>query len=251
MDMNSDIRKAMILAAGEGTRLRPLTADIPKSLLPVGNTPIIKHQLRWLKRYGVKNVVINLYHNGDKIRSKLANGENLGMDIYYSSEEALLGTAGGVKRMESFFYTTFYVVYGDTISDVNLSSMAEFHRQKQAAMTIALFETANTWETGVCEMNENGRMISFTEKPPEGKERSNLSNGGIYILEPEIFKYIPEGNPSDFGYDVLPRLIEENVPVYGYPLGPDTYLIDIGTIEKYNQVNKDINAGKVRILDGE
>ena len=251
MDMNSSIEKAMILAAGEGVRLRPLTSETPKSLLAVGNTPIIMHQLRWLKSYGIRKVAINLYHQCDKIRLELGDGEDFGMDIYYSPEEALLGTAGGVKRMESFFITTFYVIYGDTISDVNLSSMAEFHRLKQAAMTIALFETANTWETGVCEINEDGRLISFTEKPTKGEEHSNLSNGGIYILEPEILKYIPGGNTSDFGYDILPRLIEENIPVHGYLLGPDAYLIDIGTIEKYNQANIDIYAGKVKILDEE
>jgi len=249
--MNGDISRAMILAAGKSTRLRPLTVDIPKSLLSLGNTPIIIHQLRWLKRYGVNNVVVNLYHYGEKIKAALGDGTKFGMDISYSSEETLLGTAGGVKRMESFFDTTFYVVYGDTISDVNLLSMADFHRRKKTLMTIALFETANTRETGVCEINEDARLISFTEKPPEGKERSNLSNGGIYILEPEILKYIPEGSSSDFGYDILPGLIEENVPVYGYLLGPDDYLIDIGTIDKYNQAKNDVNAGKVKILDEE
>jgi NDP-sugar pyrophosphorylase family protein len=247
MDMNSNIKKAMILAAGEGTRLRPLTADIPKSLLPVGSDPIIVYQLHCLRSYGVRKVAINLYHNGDRIKAALSNGVEFGMDVQYSPEETLLGTAGGVKRMETFFDETFYVVYGDTISDVNLSSMARFHRRKQALMTITLFKTEHTWETGIVETDEDGKLLSFTEKPPKGKERSNLSNGGIYILEPEIFRYIPEDNPSDFGYDVLPRLIEDNVSVYGYLLNPGDYLIDIGTVEKYNQANADMNAGRVKI----
>lgn len=247
MDMNSSIEKAMILAAGKGTRLRYLTVDIPKSLLSVGNTPVIVHQLCWLKRYGVNKVVINLHHKGDRIKDKLGDGVEFGLDIYYSPEEVLLGTAGGVKRMQAFFNETFYVVYGDTISDVNLSSMAEFHRQKQAIVTIVLFKTANTWETGIVEKNEDGRLISFTEKPPNGKERSNLTNGGIYILEPEVFNYITDDGFCDFGFDVLPRLIEENVPVYGYLLRPEDYLIDIGTIENYRQANEDISAGRVKM----
>jgi mannose-1-phosphate guanylyltransferase/phosphomannomutase len=217
----------------------------------VGNTPIIVHQLRWLKSYGIRKVAINLFHKGDEMKAALGDGPKFGMDISYSHEETLLGTAGGVKRMESFFDATFYVIYGDTISDVNLSSMAEFHRHKQALMTILLFETADTRETGVVVIDKDGRLISFTEKPPEGEEHSKLSNGGIYILEPEIFKHIPEGIPSDFGYDILPRLIEENVPVFGYLPGPDRYLIDIGTLEKYHQADIDIHAGKVKILDEE
>jgi len=248
MDMNSNIEKAMILAAGKGTRLGPLTVDIPKSLLPVGNTPVIVHQLRWLKSYGVNKVVINLYHKGDRIKEELGDGTGYGMEIHYSPEEVLLGTAGGVKRMEGLFDEIFYVIYGDTISDVNLSSMVDFHRQKQALMTIVLFKTERTWETGVVEINEDGKIISFTEKPPKGDECSNFSSGGIYILEPEIFKFIPNNDSCDFGYDVLPRLIEENVPVYGYLLNSNEYLIDIGTIEKYRQANEDMNAGRVKIL---
>lgn len=245
--MNINIEKAMILAAGEGTRLRPLTLDTPKSLLPVGNTPIIVHQLRWLKSYGVNKVVINLCHKGEKIKAELGNGARYGIDIRYSEEEYLLGTAGGVKRMESFFNETFIVLYGDTISDVNLSSITELHRRKQAIMTIVLFETERTWETGVVEIDEGGKLTDFIEKPPKGKEHGSFSNGGIYILEPEIFSYIADDGFYDFGYDVFPRLIEEKVLVYGYLLNPDDYLIDIGTIEKYHQVNEDMNAGRMKL----
>lgn len=247
MDMNSSIEKAMILAAGEGTRLRPLTDDTPKSLLPVGNTPVIVHQLRWLKNYGVNTVVINLHHKGDRIKDELGDGASFGLDIHYSTEEVLLGTAGGVKRMGAFFTEAFYVVYGDTVSDADLSVMLEFHRYKQALMTIVLFETERTWEAGVVEINGNKRLISFTEKPPECNRRGNLSNGGIYILEPEIFNYMADDGFCDFGFDVFPRLIKEKVPVYGYLLSPDDYLIDIGTIEKYRQANEDMNAGRVKI----
>jgi len=246
--MNTNIRKAMILAAGEGTRLRPLTDDIPKSLLPVGNTPIIVHQLRWLKSYGIKKIAINLHHKGDKIKAILGDGARFGLEIRYSPEEVLFGTAGGVKRMEAFFDEVFYVIYGDTITNVNLTSVAEFHRQRHALMTVVLYATADTRETGVVEIDGDGKLTSFIEKPTKDEGYNNVANGGIYILEPEIFKYIPEGNPSDFGYDILPRLIEEDVPVYGYLLSPDVYLEDMGTIEKYRQVNEDMNTGGVKVL---
>ncbi|MBN2075013.1 MAG: nucleotidyltransferase family protein [Dehalococcoidales bacterium] len=251
MDMNFSIEKAMILAAGKGTRLRPLTSAVPKCLLPVGNTPIVKHYLRWLKSYGIRKVAVNLHHKGDEIKAALGDGSSYDIDIHYSPEEVLLGTAGGVKRMEDFFTQAFYVVYGDTISDVDLSSLAEFHRQKQALMTIVLFEAANTRDTGIVEIDEDGKVTGFTEKPLKGEEHSNLSNGGIYILEPDIFNYITDEGFSDFGFDVIPRLIGEKVPVYGYLLGQDEYLIDIGTIEKYRQANIDIDAGRVKIFHEE
>ena len=172
MDMNSSIEKAMILAAGEGTRLRPLTDDAPKSLLPVGNTPIVMHQLRWLKSYGIRKVAINLYHEGGRIIAQLGDGKTLGMDIRYSPEEVLLGTAGGVKRMEAFFDKTFYVVYVDTISNVNLSSLAEFHMQKQALMTIVLFETANARETGIVEWGHSNGIVFVHGKLTVGEAMS-------------------------------------------------------------------------------
>lgn len=249
--MSTDIKKAMILAAGEGTRLRPLTIYIPKSLLPVGNTPIIVHQLLWLKSYGINDVVINLHHKGERIEAELSDGAKFGLKIQYSPEEVLLGTAGGVKRMESFFDGTFMVVYGDTFTNVNLSLMAAFHRNKQALITVVLFETANTREAGVVEINEEQRLTSFKEKPSEGKERGNLSNGGVYILEPEILRYIADDGFCDFGFDVFPRLIEEDVPVYGYLLHPDESLIDIGTIEKYNRANKEMNSGRMKVFHEE
>ena len=251
MDTNFNIEKAMVLAAGKGTRLRPLTSAVPKCLLPVGNTPIVKHQLRWLKRYGVRKVAINLYHKGDEIKAALGDGAAYGIDIHYSPEETLLGTAGGAKRMEAFLNGTCYVVYGDTVSNVDLSSLAEFHRQKQALITIVLFETENPSETGIVEIDEDGKITGFTEKPPGGKRPGTLSNGGIYILEPEILNYMADDGYYDFGFDVFPRLIEEKVSVYGYRLNPEEYLIDIGTIEKYRQVNIDIDAGKVEIVNDE
>lgn len=241
------ITRAMILAAGEGSRLRPLTSEIPKSLLPVGDTQIIVHQLRWLRIHGVSEVAINLHHFGEKIQNELGDGSQFGMRIYYSHEEELLGTAGGVKKMEYLFNDTFFIIYGDIYTILNLSEMAEVHIQKKALITVALFNTLKPWEVGIVEINDDYKLLSFTEKPPKGTEKGNLSNGGIYIVEPGIFNYIPEATHYDFGHNVFPQLMAEDIPVYGYVLRPGDYLIDIGTIENYRQVNEDIKTGKCKI----
>lgn len=244
--MKISIEKAMILAAGEGTRLRPLTLETPKPLLPVGDVPIVIRQLDWLKSHGVTTVAINLYHIGEKIEAELGDGSRFGMKIYYSNEEVLLGTAGGLKRMESLFDSTFFVVYGDILTDLNLSDMARMHRDKNAMATIALFRTQTPWEVGIVEIDGEGRLLSFTEKPPKGTEKSNLSNGGIYVLEPEVFRYIPGTGFYDFGFNVFPRLLEDKQRMYGYVLRQDDYLLDIGTIDKYRKANDDMKAGKVK-----
>jgi NDP-sugar pyrophosphorylase family protein len=241
------ITKAMILAAGEGSRLGPLTSEIPKPLLPVGDEPIIVHQLKWLRYHGVAEVAINLHHLGEKIQNELGDGSKFSMRIYYSYEEKLLGTAGGVKRMERLFNDTFFIIYGDMFTVMNLSEMAEVHRQKKALLTLALFNTLKPWEVGIVEIDNDYELLSFTEKPPKGTEKSNLFNGGIYVVEPGIFHYIPESMYYDFGHDVFPHLIAEKIPVYGYVLKPEDYLIDIGTIENYRQVNEDIKTGKCKI----
>lgn len=239
--------KAMILAAGEGSRLGPLTQETPKVLLPVGGIPMIEHQLSWLRSHGIREVVINLYHFGNNIKDFLGDGSRFGMEISYSPEEILLGTAGGVKRMESFFGDKFVVVYGDILTDFDLSAMADFHKQQKALVTIALFQAPNTWEVGIVETNKQGKILSFKEKPPRGSDSSNLSNGAIYVLEKEIVDYIPSHGYCDFGYDIFPKLLALRLPVYGYALEPDGYLIDIGTTDKYRKANKDAEARKAKI----
>ena len=251
MGMNSDVTKAMILAAGEGTRLRPLTSDTPKVLLPVGGKPLIEYQLFWLKSHGISQVVINLYHLGEKIKDFLGDGSRFGLEISYSNEETLLGTAGGVKKMEPFFDSTFIVLNGDTLADFDLGAMLRFHRTKNSLATLAILGVPNPSEVGIVEIDGGGRILSFVEKPPRGSETSNLMNGGIYVFEKEAFSYIPEEGISDFAYDIFPKLLELALPVYAYSLKPGDYLIDIGTMEKYSQANEDMKLGKVKIAHGQ
>jgi len=237
--------KAMILAAGEGTRLRPLTLNTPKAMLPVAGTPLMLRTIRWLKLYGITEIGINLHYLGGRIIGCLGDGTDLGVKIEYSPEEIILGTAGGVKRMESFFHEgTFVVVYGDILTDFNLGKMIDYHYTTGAITTVALITTLNTSEVGIVELDKKGRILSFVEKPPLGTEKGNLANGGIYVVEPKIFDYIPGEELSDFAFDIFPRLLNDGLPLYGYKLEPKEYLIDIGSIDKYEKANRDCLSRK-------
>lgn len=243
------ISKAIILAAGEGIRLRPLTLETPKALLHIGGRPLIQHQLSWLKSHGIQEVAINLYHLGDKIQDFLGNGSRWGMKICYSPEETLLGTAGGVKRMEHFFDDAFVVVYGDVLTNLDLSAMVNFHQEKNALATLAIFEAANPQEVGVVEMDREGRILSFVEKPQAPAANPQcpvLASGGVYVLQKQVLDHIPAQGFSDFAYDIFPRLISLGLPLYGYILSAkDHFIIDIGTWEKYRKANE--NVGKFKV----
>ena len=248
--MTNRIAKAMILAAGEGTRLRPLTKEVPKVLLPVGGLPLIEHTLIWLRHHGISEIAVNLHYLGDRIKGFLGDGSHLGIHSHYSVEESLLGTAGGVKKMENFFDGTFVVVYGDILTNFDLTKMIQFHRKKRAIATIAIINVTNPQDVGIVEMNEDGRILHFVEKPSEDTLESNLANGGVYVLENEIFNHIQGDGFSDFAYDVFPRLLELGLPFYGHVLTPEDYLIDIGTKEKYHDANNDIKEGKMKVKYG-
>lgn len=232
--------KAMILAAGEGTRLRPLTLTMPKPLVPVAGVPVIEYILRWLKSHDINAVAINLHHLADRVMEFIGDGSRFGVRIVYSPETTLLGTAGGVKRMADFFDDTFVVVYGDVLTDFNLSAMVRFHRHKKAVATLALINVPNPWEVGVVEIDPDGRVLDFVEKPPRGSERGTLGSGGVYILEKEILDYVPDGVFWDFAYHVFPEVIRLGLPVYGYCLNNGDHLLDIGSLEKYRQANEDM-----------
>jgi len=239
--------RAMILAAGAGTRLKPLTIKTPKALLPIDGTPLIVHQIGWLKSWGISQVAINLHHLGIKIKEFLGDGSRFGVKITYSPEEILLGTAGGVKRMESLFTETFVVLYGDVLTDFNLGNLIKFHRTKKSIATLALIEVNNAENVGVVEIDEKGRVKSFIEKPRGNYKTKALGNGGVYVLEKDIFNYIPREGFSDFAYNTFPDLIKYNMPLYGYVLDTGSYLLDIGIMDNYQKANGDVKAGKVKV----
>ena len=242
--------EAMILAAGEGIRLRPLTLTVPKVLLPVAGVPLIEYTLIWLKRHNIREVGINLYHLGEKVKDFIGDGSRFGVKIAYSPEESLLGTAGGVKKMESFFTDTFVVVYGDVLANFDLGAMIKFHQDNKALATIAVLEVPNPWDVGIIDINETGRLLNFTEKPPRGSKPGNLGSGGVYVLENEFLDNIPSEGFCDFAYNIFPQIIKLGVPVYGYHLNRGDYLLDIGTPENYNRANEDVRARKAKMAFG-
>lgn len=247
------VAKAMILAAGEGERLSPLTLETPKALLPINGIPLIEHTLRWLKIHGVLEVAVNLHHLGEKIKDFVGNGSRFGLRIVYSEEGTLLGTAGGVRKMGHFLDGTFVVFYGDNLTDFDLSAMIALHREKGAVATLAVFESPNPLEVGVIEMDENGRILKLAEKPQSTTsdvQSSALANGGVYVLEQEVLDCIPGRVFTDFACDVFPKIIGAGLPIYGYRLRVQDYFLDIGTMHKYLQSNEDVKAGKVRIEHG-
>ena len=225
-----------------------ITEKTSKVLLPLNERPLIIYIINWLSRNGISNLVLNLHHFGDRIVSLLGDGSDFGVSISYSYEPTLLGTAGAIKNNEVFFKNTFVVAYGDVLTDFSLRDMIRSHEEIGNVVTLALSETNTPWDVGIVEMDSEKRIRSFIEKPPRGSENSNLCNSGVYVLDKRIFDYIPEIYPSDFAYDIFPKLIEFNVPIGGYVLADRDYVQDIGTIEKYRKAIEDVRIGKVKIV---
>lgn len=235
--------KAMILAAGVGSRLDPLTRNIPKPLVPIANKPVIEHIIENLKEYGFDDIVINLHYLPHKITERLGQGEKWGVNIRYSYEEEPLGTAGGVKKNQDFFDGTFLVIGADDLCDIDLGRVLAFHQEKKAKVTIALSLVDDPSEYGVVVVNERGKILSFIEKPRGERIPSNTVNTGIYIIEPEVLELIPSNRFFDFGRDLFPLLIDKKVPFYGYlALG---YWKDVGNIKQYKEAHKDVLYKKV------
>ena len=230
--------KALILAAGEGTRLRPLTLHKAKAMLPIGGKPLIGHIVELLRAHGVTEIAVNLHHCPEGIRAYLQDGKPFGVRIAYSHESKLMGTAGAAKLLESFLDETFCVYYGDVFTTADLTVMAQFHRERKALATVAVHRVPDPWAKGVVEWDEGtGRIARFVEKPPRGQEPSDLANAGIYVMEPEVLSTIPAGQFCDFGYDVFPALLAAGEGVLAWPVRE--YLVDIGSLEKYEQVQRE------------
>jgi mannose-1-phosphate guanylyltransferase/phosphomannomutase len=237
--------KAFVMAAGAGTRLRPLTFAIPKPMVPVVNKPVLEHTIENLRRHGICQIVMNLHHHPHMIREHFGSGERQGMKILYSHEKELLGTAGGVKKMEKFFDSTFVIMSGDGLTDIDLTKAVKYHKQKKALGTMVLKPVDTKFEYGVTLTDKNGRIKKFIEKPKWSDVFANTVNTGIYIFEPEIFKYIPENSFYDFGLQLWPKLLENKKLIYGYVM--QEYWTDVGNLTEYRRGVHDALDGKVRI----
>ncbi|MBV8491494.1 MAG: NDP-sugar synthase [Candidatus Eremiobacteraeota bacterium] len=239
--------KAMILAGGLSTRLYPLTKQVPKPLVPVAGVPNAVHLVRYLSSYGFDEIAINLHYLPDAIVDVLGDGSRLGVRIEYSHETVLMGAAGGVKKIESFFGSETFVVVGcDDLTDLPLDKLLAFHREREAIATIGLVERDEVDQYGVVVVDDRGKIVGFQEKPPKGTERSKLVNTGIYAFSPRIFDYIPAGEFYDFGKQVFPALQTEGAPFYGFD-ARGAYWADIGTPGEYRRASYDIVEGQFKI----
>jgi mannose-1-phosphate guanylyltransferase len=243
--------KAMVLAAGKGTRLFPLTGEIPKPMAPVVDTPIIHHIFDLLARHGFSEAYVNVHYLANALLDAYGEESNVNdMKVRLLREEELTGTAGGVRHLAEVssagdFSEPFVVVSGDALTDVDIEDLVAFHKEKGALATIALHRVYDTSEFGVVEVDGESNILGFQEKPDPNEAISTLANAGVYVLEPAVLEYIPKNTFFDFARDVFPRLLEEGERFVGYQ--GDFYWSDIGTLEAYRQAQYDVLSGKVRV----
>ncbi|MGI5169790.1 sugar phosphate nucleotidyltransferase [Spirillospora sp. CA-253888] len=242
--------KAVVMAGGEGTRLRPMTANQPKPLLPLINRPIMEHVLRLLKRHGLDETVVTVQFLAALIRNYFGDGEELGMSLSYATEEVPLGTAGSVRNAaDALRDDRFLVISGDALTDIDLTDMVRFHEENGALVTIGLKRVPNPLEFGIIIVDEAGRIQRFLEKPTWGQVFSDTVNTGIYVMEPEVLDHVAAGEPVDWSADVFPKLLAEGAPLYGYVA--DCYWEDVGTHESYLKAQADMLSGLVDVeMDG-
>jgi mannose-1-phosphate guanylyltransferase / phosphomannomutase len=237
--------KAVVMAGGEGSRLRPLTLGRPKPMVPICNKPVMGHIIDLLKQHGITDIVVTLQYMADAIQDNFGNGKSHGVNIHYSIEEIPLGTAGSVKLAEDMLNEPFIVISGDALTDFNLTEIINYHKQKKAIATLTLTHVANPLEYGVVILDDDGRVRQFQEKPSWGEVFSDTVNTGIYVLDPKIFKYFDKNVPFDFSQQLFPLLLEKGEPIYGYVA--DGYWSDVGSINDYMRSNADLLEGKVNI----
>ncbi len=237
--------KAVIMAGGEGTRLRPLTSNAPKPMLPVANRPMMEHVINLLKQHGFDEIVVTVAFLANHIKTYFGDGSELGVVMHYADEPVPLGTAGSVGNARHLLDETFLVISGDVLTDIDLSQVLAFHREKGAMATIGLTAVENPLEFGIVITREDGSIERFLEKPTWGQVFSDTINTGIYVLEPEIFDYIPEGRSVDFSGEVFPALLAAGKPMYGAIV--EGYWEDVGTLEAYLSAHQDVLDQKVMV----
>ncbi|MDQ4064479.1 MAG: sugar phosphate nucleotidyltransferase, partial [Actinomycetota bacterium] len=241
--------QAVIMAGGEGSRLRPLTTNIPKPMLPVANRPLMDHIIELLKRHRMTDVVATVQFLSSVIRNYFRDGSDLGISLSYATEEVPLGTAGSVMAAQDLLSGTFLVISGDALTDIDLEEVIAFHRAKGAAATIVLKHMTDPLEFGIVLTDEDDRIQRFLEKPSWGQVFSDTINTGIYVLEPEIFDLIPPDQPFDFSSELFPMMLDKGLPLFGFVT--DAYWTDVGTTDAFLQAGYDVLTRKVAVpIDG-
>ncbi len=237
--------KAVIMAGGEGTRLRPLTCNIPKPMVPVANRPMMEHILNLLKQHQISEIANTLWYLPDNIRDYFGDGSNWDVHMEYFVEEQPLGTAGSVKNAQEFLTQTFVVVSGDSLTDIDLTKAMQYHLSKGALATIVLTKVSNPLDYGVVIIDDTGEIKQFLEKPSWSQVFSDTVNTGIYILEPEVLDLFDAEQKYDFSQDLFPKMLAQKAPLYGYVA--DGYWSDVGNLDVYRQSQQDCLDGKVKI----
>ncbi|MGH2952642.1 MAG: sugar phosphate nucleotidyltransferase [Solirubrobacterales bacterium] len=238
--------KAMVMAAGLGTRLRPLTYEVAKPMVPVVNRPIMEHILRLLARHGFGELIANLHWFPEPIRGHFGDGSAFGVKLRFEFEDELLGTAGGVRNVRDFFGDDpFLVMAADALTDVDLAALAGAHAEHDGIATLAVKRVPNVSQFGVVITGDDGRVQGFQEKPDPAEALSDLANCMIYVLDPEVFDYFPDRAEVDFALDVFPALLEHDVPFCVHVT--DAYWNDVGSLPEYLQGNLDALTGAVAV----
>lgn len=235
------------MAGGQGVRLRPLTCERPKPMVPILNRPVIEHLVRLLKRHGISDIIITAHYKPGLIQSELGDGKSLGVQLTYIVEETPLGTAGCVKQVERLLDGTFLVISGDALTDFPLDEAVKRHREVGAVSTLIVTEVEDPSPYGIVSADERGRIIKFLEKPRPEEVFSRIINTGIYVLEPDVLRYCPPAQPFDFSRDLFPKLLEANEPIYTHRA--TGYWSDIGNCDQYIRSQIDALYSRVR-LDG-
>jgi NDP-sugar pyrophosphorylase family protein len=243
--MKTRTPKALILAAGEGSRLRPLTLDRPKPMLPINGKPLLEHTIALLRRHGIQDIAINLHYCPHVIVNHLGDGSALGVRIVYSHEDKILGTAGAARKLNRFTGSSpLVVVYGDVLTNLDVSALVAFHEQAVARdprtmVTLSLYHVSNPTEVGLVGLDQDGRITCFVEKPKPEQVFTDLANAGVLMIEPDAVNLVPPDTFYDFGLHLFPQLLEAGVPMLGWVIPDHTYLLDIGTPDKYTQAQKE------------
>jgi mannose-1-phosphate guanylyltransferase/mannose-1-phosphate guanylyltransferase/phosphomannomutase len=250
----------MVLAAGLGTRLRPITYAMPKPMVPVANRPVMEHIVRLLARNGFEQAIANLHWFPETIEGHFGDGAEFGLELSYSREEKLLGTSGGVRNAAGFLGDSFLVISGDALTDIDLAAMRAFHESHDGVATLATKRVSDTTQFGVAITGADGRIQGFQEKPEPAEALSDLANCGIYMFRSQIFDFFPPPGTSkaagdddpdgfaDWAMDVFPALLENDVPFYSHEI--EAYWNDIGNLEELRQGNLDALLGEVQVEPG-
>lgn len=240
--------KTFILAGGKGTRLGHITKLIPKPMVKFIGKPILEYQINYLRRNNFTDINILLSYKGDVISNYFGDGSKWGVNINYYNDDFPLGTAGALKNIENFIDEDFLLLYGDTIMDINIDYMLEFHKKNKGLATLFVHPNDHPYDSDLCSIDKKNKILNFFSKPHSTKKNyKNLVNAAFYIMSPEIFKYIDKGINCDFGKDIFPKLTSLKLDVFAY--NSPEYIKDVGTPERLKSVEKDYRSGKINLLN--